>query len=206
MNKENIILIGAGGHALSCIDVIEQENKYNIHGLVGLKDEVGKKISGYDVIATQDELANLSKDFRYAFIAIGQIKNVKLRIDMYESVLNTGFKIPSIISPQSFISRTVQIGEGTIIMNGVILNSGVRIGNNCIINSKALIEHGTQVADHCHISTGAILNGDCVVESKSFVGSGAIVKHGITIKTGSFVNMGKIVTKNFDNLNNMKGE
>jgi hypothetical protein len=45
MNKENIILIGAGGHALSCIDVIEQENKYSIHGLVGLKDEVGKKIS-----------------------------------------------------------------------------------------------------------------------------------------------------------------
>ena len=206
MNKENIILIGAGGHALSCIDVIEQENKYNIHGLVGLKDEVGKKISGYDVIATQDELVNLSKDFRYAFIAIGQIKNVKLRIDMYESVLNTGFKIPSIISPQSFISRTVQIGEGTIIMNGVILNSGVRIGNNCIINSKALIEHGTQVADHCHISTGAILNGDCVVESKSFVGSGAVVKHGITIKTSSFVNMGQIVTKNFDNLNNMTGE
>ena len=206
MNKENIILIGAGGHALSCIDVIEQENKYNIHGLVGLKDEVGKKISGYDVIATQDELVNLSKDFRYAFIAIGQIKSVKLRIDLYESVLNTGFKIPSIISPQSFISRTVQIGEGTIIMNGVILNSGVRIGNNCIINSKALIEHGTQVADHCHISTGAILNGDCVVESKSFVGSGAVVKHGITIKTSSFVNMGQIVTKNFDNLNNMKGE
>jgi sugar O-acyltransferase (sialic acid O-acetyltransferase NeuD family) len=206
MNKENIILIGAGGHALSCIDVIEQENKYNIHGLVGLKDEVGKKISGYDVIATQDELVNLSKDFRYAFIAIGQIKNVKLRIDMYESVLNTGFKIPSIISPQSFISRTVQIGEGTIIMNGVILNSGVRIGNNCIINSKALIEHGTQVADNCHISTGAILNGDCIVESKSFVGSGAIVKHGITIKAGSFVNMGKIITKNFDNLNNMTGE
>ena len=206
MNKENIILIGAGGHALSCIDVIEQENKYNIHGLVGLKDEVGKKISGYDVIATQDELVDLSKDFRYAFIAIGQIKNVKLRIDLYESVLNTGFKIPSIISPQSFISRTVQIGEGTIIMNGVILNSGVRIGNNCIINSKALIEHGTQVADNCHISTGAILNGDCIVESKSFVGSGAIVKHGITIKTGSFVNMGKIITKNFDNLNNMTGE
>jgi sugar O-acyltransferase (sialic acid O-acetyltransferase NeuD family) len=206
MNKENIILIGAGGHALSCIDVIEQENKYNIHGLVGLKDEVGKKISGYNVIATQDELVNLSKDFRYAFIAIGQIKNVKLRIDLYESVLNTGFKIPSIVSPQSFISRTVQIGEGTIIMNGVILNSGVRIGNNCIINSRALIEHGTQVADHCHISTGAILNGDCIVESKSFVGSGAIVKHGITIKTGSFVNMGNVVTKNFDNLNNMTGE
>jgi sugar O-acyltransferase (sialic acid O-acetyltransferase NeuD family) len=206
MNNESIILIGAGGHALSCIDVIEEENKYKIYGLVGLKDEVGKKISGYDVIATQDELMKLSKDYRNVFIAIGQIRNPKLRIDLYESVLNYGFKLPSIVSPQSFVSRTAQIGSGTIIMNGVILNSDVRIGNNCIINSKALIEHGTQVADHCHISTGAILNGDCVVESKSFVGSGAIVKHGITIKTSSFVNMGQIVTKNFDNLNNMTRE
>ena len=76
MNKENIILIGAGGHALSCIDVIEQENKYNIHGLIGLKDEVGKKISGYDVIASDDELTSLVKEIKYALITLGQIKNV----------------------------------------------------------------------------------------------------------------------------------
>ena len=33
-NKKKIILIGAGGHAVSSIDVIEKENKYKISGLV----------------------------------------------------------------------------------------------------------------------------------------------------------------------------
>ena len=206
MNKENIILIGAGGHALSCIDVIEQENKYNIHGLIGLKDEVGKKISGYDVIASDDELTSLVKEVKYALITLGQMKNVDQRVELFNRVNELGFKLPTIISPHSYVSQHSEIGIGTIIMHGAIVNLGAKIGYNCVINSRALVEHGTQIADHCHISTGAILNGDCVVESKSFVGSGAIVKQGITIKTSSFVNMGQIVTKNFDNLNNMTGE
>ena len=41
--KKQILLIGAGGHARSCIDVIERENKYKIYGLVGLKKEIGKR-------------------------------------------------------------------------------------------------------------------------------------------------------------------
>ena len=41
--KKKIILIGAGGHAESCIDVIESTNKYEIIGLVA-KSELGKKV------------------------------------------------------------------------------------------------------------------------------------------------------------------
>ena len=50
MNKEKILLIGAGGHSQSCIDVIEQENKYEIAGLIGIKEEVGQNRLGYEVI------------------------------------------------------------------------------------------------------------------------------------------------------------
>jgi len=31
--KKKIILVGAGGHCASCVDVIEKENKYQIYGL-----------------------------------------------------------------------------------------------------------------------------------------------------------------------------
>jgi phage gp45-like len=43
VTKSDLILIGAGGHSRSCIDVIEQEGKYRIAGLVGAKDEVGAR-------------------------------------------------------------------------------------------------------------------------------------------------------------------
>ena len=40
---KKIIIIGAGGHAKSCIDVIEKSKKYKIIGLFASKKELGKK-------------------------------------------------------------------------------------------------------------------------------------------------------------------
>ena len=34
MNKKKILLVGAGSHAFSCIDVIEQHAEYEIAGLI----------------------------------------------------------------------------------------------------------------------------------------------------------------------------
>ncbi len=43
MEKENIILVGGGGHCKSCIDVIEQENSFSIVGIVDISEKLGKK-------------------------------------------------------------------------------------------------------------------------------------------------------------------
>ena len=47
MIKSPIILIGAGGHAKQCIDVIEEEGIFSILGLIGKESEVGKTIFDY---------------------------------------------------------------------------------------------------------------------------------------------------------------
>ena len=39
MKKIKLALIGGGGHAVSCIDVIEKTNKYKIVGLVDDKSK-----------------------------------------------------------------------------------------------------------------------------------------------------------------------
>ena len=39
-----IIIIGAGGHAKSCIDIIESSSKYKISHILGSKNEFNKKI------------------------------------------------------------------------------------------------------------------------------------------------------------------
>ena len=41
--KEKIVLIGGGGHCHSVIDVIEQENKYEIIGIIDTKEIKVKK-------------------------------------------------------------------------------------------------------------------------------------------------------------------
>lgn len=196
MSKPRLILIGAGGHAHACIDVIEQHGQYKIAGLVGMPEQIGTLHLSYSVIATDSDLPKLVKAYRYAFIALGQIQSPDNRLRVYLQAAELGFQLPVIIAPTANVSRYASIGAGTIVMHGAIVNAGARVGNNCIINTRALLEHNTTVADHCHISTGAILNGGVKVGAGSFIGSGSVIKEGITLGNGCVVGMGLSVRYN----------
>jgi sugar O-acyltransferase (sialic acid O-acetyltransferase NeuD family) len=192
MNQPSLILIGAGGHANSCIDVIEEQGYYKIAGLVSLPEHMGTQQldHGYAVIGTDNDLPRLAKIYQYAFISIGQIKNKEQRIHLYKKIVDHGFQLPTIIAPTAYVSRYATLGAGTIVMHGAIVNAGASVGDNCIINTRSLIEHDVNIGDNCHISTGAILNGGVKVGSGSFIGSSSVIKQGIAIGCNSLVGMG----------------
>lgn len=196
MSKPRLILIGAGGHANACIDVIEQHDQYKIAGLVGMPEEMHTQHLGYSIIATDNDLPQLAQEYQYAFIAVGQIQSPDSRIRLYQNALKLGFQLPVIIAPAAHVSRHTIIGAGTIVMHGAIVNAGAKVGANCIINTRALLEHDATVEDHCHISTGAILNGDVTIGAGSFVGSGSIIKEGVTLGKCCVVGMGLSVRHN----------
>lgn len=188
---EKILLIGGGGHSHSVIDVIEQENKYQIAGIIDKKELIGKEILGYKVIGSDDDLRNLFKKYKYAFITVGQINSVDIRIEIFNNLTSIGFKLPTIISPLSYVSKHSKLGEGTIVMHHALVNSAVDIGKNCIINTKALIEHDSIIEDHCHIATASVINGGVVVKEKTFFGSNATSKEYIEIQ--GFIKAGKLI-------------
>jgi sugar O-acyltransferase (sialic acid O-acetyltransferase NeuD family) len=190
MNKPSLILIGAGGHAHVCIDVIEQQGQFEIAGLIGMPAEVNATHFFYKVIGTDSDLPALSKIHHYAMITVGHIQSPDLRMRLYQRAIETGFQLPAIVSPTAYVSRHASIGAGSIVMHGAIVNAGARVGNNCIINSRALIEHDVTIGDHCHISTGAVLNGTVSVGAGSFIGSGSVVRETIAIGTRCLVGMG----------------
>lgn len=196
MSKPSLVLIGAGGHAHACIDVIEQHDQFRIAGLVGMSEEIHAKHLSYSVIATDSDLRELAKAYQYALITVGQIRSPDNRIRLYRQATNLGFQLPVIIAPTAHISRHATIGAGSIVMHGAIVNAGAKVGENCIINTCAVVEHDATVEDHCHVSTGAILNGDVYIGTGSFVGSGSIIKEGVSIGKGCVVGMGLSVRHN----------
>ena len=194
---KKIILIGAGGHCNSCIDVIELEKKYKIIGLVDNKKKI--KNLKYKILGNDKNLNFLLTKYKFAHISIGQIKNVKKREEIFLNLKKIGFKIPSIISPLAYVSPKAKIGEGTIVMHGAIINRGAVIGKNCIVNTKALIEHDTFVGDNCHVSTRSTLNGGVILGNNSFIGSHAILKQNIKVGKNCFINANLFVNKNIKN-------
>ncbi len=193
--KKKLLIIGAGGHAKSCIDIIESSTNFKINFVLGKKKEINNKILNYRVNLIEDDLKKI-KGIQYGIVGIGQIKNSKRREYFYRLLKSSKIKIPKIISKNSYVSKYTNIGDGTVVFHNSMINADVKIGVNCIINSKSLIEHDVIVNDHVHISTGANINGGCNIGDGCFIGSGAILKEGVTVGKNCVVGAGVILKNN----------
>ena len=190
---DKILLIGAGGHARSCIDVIETSNQFEIAGLIEKNGNMTNVNLGYTTIGIDDDLKVLRHQYSHALITVGQIKSPSLRIKLFQLLSELNFVLPVITSSSAYVSKNAQVGKGTIIMHGAIVNANATIGENCIINNQALIEHDAVIGDHCHISTNAIINGEASVGDESFIGSGVVTIQRISIGKNCVVGAGAII-------------
>ena len=190
--KPNLILIGAGGHCVSVIDVIEQEDKYNILGVLELKKNEDN-VLGYPIIGGDELIASLAKDNNYFLITVGQIKSYSIRQNIAINLKKNKAKLAIVVSPLAYVSKHASIQDGSIIMSGAFVNAKSKVGKHCIINTKSNIEHGAIIEDFCHISTCAVVNGNSVIGKGTFIGSNATVSNGVTIKENSVISAGKFV-------------
>ena len=77
MKMEKIILVGGGGHCTSCIDVIEQENRFSIEGIIDVPSKIGSTNLGYRIIAVDEQLPEIMKIFRNFHITLGHITSAE---------------------------------------------------------------------------------------------------------------------------------
>lgn len=194
MKKTKILIIGSGGHAKSCIELLESTNRFKIVGLID--SNKNKKIYHYKVISDDNNISKIKKISRNLIIGLGSIGNISKRVKIFEKYKKLGFNFPIVISKNAIISNKTKIGEGTVIFNHVIINAGSIIGKNCLINNKSLIEHDVEICDHSHISTNVTVNGNCKINEQTFIGSGSVLKNNITLSKKNFIKMGRVIKKN----------
>jgi sugar O-acyltransferase (sialic acid O-acetyltransferase NeuD family) len=192
---KKIILIGGGGHANSCIDIIKRLNKFKIVYI--LEEKISNNLKNFKKVTyNKKNLLKINQKVKNAFICFGQIKNKKSRQRVFDELQNLKYNFPIIKSDTAYISKDSTILDGTIIMHRSVINSNVRIGLNNIINTGAIIEHDVTIGNHNHIAPGSIINGGVQIGNNCFIGSGAVIKQRIKIKDNSFVQAGKIILKN----------
>ena len=202
---KDIILVGGGGHCKSCIDVIESSNQFNIIGIIDKKENIGKKVLGYEVIGTDEDILTLSHKTDYFFITIGQIGIDNKRKKLYDFFEKNKLKLATIIAPTAIIGKESIIKKGTILMHYSVVGSNVTIHENCIINTKALIEHESVVNKHTHVSTGAILNGNVKIGVNCFIGSGSVVNLNTSVANETVIASSCLVTKSINKPGIYKG-
>jgi sugar O-acyltransferase (sialic acid O-acetyltransferase NeuD family) len=193
---EKIVLLGAGGHALSIIDSIGAMEKYEIVGISDPHKNMGETVAGVEVLGDDSILETLfAKGIQNAFIAVGSTGSTLLRRKLYRMLQKIGFHLPAIIDPSSNIARNVLIKEGVFIGKGSIINTAGEIREMAIINTGAILEHHCYIGEFVHIGPGAVLCGDVRVNAQTHIGANATVIQGLTIGENSIIGAGSVVVK-----------
>lgn len=136
------------------------------------------------------EYANEYLDTADFIVAIG---DNKIRQDKLEWLISRGMSIASLIHPNSVIGSDVEIGAGTVVMAGVVVNCATKVGKGCILNTCSSLDHNNIVEDYVHISPGARIAGNVNIGSRSWLGIGSIVSNNISICSDCLIGAGSVV-------------
>ncbi|TGE33010.1 acetyltransferase [Desulfosporosinus sp. Sb-LF] len=189
-----MVLVGAGGHALSVIDSIQSSREYEIVGITDSGCVVGEKVLSYEVIGNDAVLKSVfNSGVRYAFVTVGSIGNTFLREKLLNMLRDIGFNLPAIVDTSSNIASDVSVGESVFIGKNTVVNAKSTIGDMAIINTGAIIEHGCYISEFTHIAPGAVICGDVKIGAYTHVGANATVIQGLNIGDNSIIGAGSIV-------------
>ena len=192
---KKLVLLGAGGHASACCDVIFNGQEFSVDGFI-LESGYDKSVErDYPVLGVDSDIPKFVVSDRFFLVAVGQIVTAQPRKSLFKNLIEHNANLPVVIAARAYVSPTANLGLGSIVMNFAHVGPKASVGVNAIINTGAKLEHGVTVGDHCHISTGAILNGDVSVGCDSFIGSGAVVHHGVSIGSRVIINAGALVDR-----------
>ena len=189
--KENkkIILIGYSGHAFVAADAILQAG-YNLAGYLEKQEQLFNPYQ-LNYLGFEEDKTVIETLGQYAFFpAIG---NNLIRRKVFSSMKNQGFEFINAIHPKANLSLNIQIGNGTLICQGVNINPLAAIGQGVIVNTGAVIEHECCLNNFVHIAPGAVLAGNVSVGENSFIGANAVIKQGVKIGKNVVVGAGAVV-------------
>jgi len=189
--KDRLLIIGAGGHGKVVADIALKMDRWDYIAFLDDNDDI-KTSMGIEVIGKSADMFRYIKDYDI-FVAIG---NNETRKVIQEKLEVEGASIPVLIHPEAVIGREVEIGVGTVIMAGVVVNCCTTIGKGCIINTGATIDHDNLIEDYVHISPGVHTAGAVRIGKGTWLGIGSIVSNNITITSGCTIGAGAVVVKN----------
>lgn len=192
-NENNIVVIGSSGHASVVIDVIEREQKYRIVGVIDSLKPAGGKVFGYEILGAEEAIPGLvaSGQVHGGLIAIGDNWMRHLVVEKVKS-LSPGFNFVSAIHPSAIIARGVTIGEGSVLMAGVVVNSDSKVGNFCILNTKVSLDHDCVTDDFSSLAPNATIGGNVSIGTFAAISLGANIIHGLRIGAHSVLGAGAL--------------
>lgn len=143
----NIIILGAGSFGREVKETLERLHLFN--EIAFLDDDSTED----DVIGRCEDAALFRLRYPCAFVAIG---DNEIRKKYAKLLIDAGFYVPSIISPDAIVSAKARIGVGSMVFAQANIGPAT-VGNFCLIQTNGLVNAGAKLGNFNRIDNGAIV-------------------------------------------------
>ena len=187
-----LAILGAGGHGRVVADSAKEAGWSD----VAFFDDNASAHAQVKIRGTTNELFERVRSFGGVIVAFG---DNRLRLSVYQRLIDAGATLTSVVHPFSFVSRAAAIGSGTVVVAGVVVNAGAQVGMACILNTGCSIDHDSVLADGVHVSPGARIAGQVRVGERTWIGIGASIRHQIVVGSDVVIGAGAAVVNDVPN-------
>jgi sugar O-acyltransferase (sialic acid O-acetyltransferase NeuD family) len=198
MGERKIIVYGASGHGKVVLDILLAAGTPDIAGFVDDgAEQQGKTVLGFRVLGDGAWLAEQAAAPGAISLALG-IGNNTVRHGIAENLRRAGASLHLAVHPRATVSASALVGEGTVVMAGVVINPSAIVGEGVILNTCCVVEHDVVVGHFAHISPNATLGGGVHIGDFSHVGLGASILPGVRIGAHVIIGAGATVTRDLE--------
>ncbi len=193
---EQIIIVGASGHAKVVADAVERQGRYRIIGFLDYTRSPGEPFLGYPILGREEDVPHLlhGQALAGAVVAIGD--NFQ-RADVVRKLQNLVPNLPfvCVVHPSATIGRDVAVGPGTVVMAGVVVNPCCKVGAHCILNTRSALDHDSVLEDFSSLAPGVTTGGNVRIGAYTAIGIGATLIQRVTIGAHTVIGAGSVVVR-----------
>ncbi|OIO70822.1 MAG: pilin glycosylation protein [Zetaproteobacteria bacterium CG12_big_fil_rev_8_21_14_0_65_55_1124] len=189
----SLLIIGASGHGKVVAETAEAIGSWET---IAFLDDDFATLNGklrWPVVASSKDAITLSRQYDAVVVAIG---HAEIRLRFINELAAAGCVLPVLLHPAAWVSMSANLGVGSVVFAGAVIQADVRLGRAVIVNTSASVDHDCQLADGVHVCPGAHLAGNIVVGEGAWLGIGCVVKQGVCLGKGVTVGAGAVVLKN----------
>jgi UDP-perosamine 4-acetyltransferase len=186
---EELVIYGAGGHAVSVLDILLECENFNIVAVLE-RDAEHRKLYGVQVTDENCLHELYERGVRAAFAAVG---DNAVRAEISARLIAEGFRQINAISRHAYVSERARLGHGVAIMPNASIIAGTVIGNGVVINTNASIDHDCEIGEFCHIAPGSTICGGVTIGNGTFVCAGAKIANYVKIGANCVIGAGAVV-------------
>ena len=191
--SEALIIVGAGGHAMSVTNVALSCGM-NVVAYVD-DNKNGSKILDIPVI-TKQQCIDTYKTSNFA-IAIGDNLVRESVYNEYKFQL-PNCKFPPLIHSSAVLGINSKVDDGSVIMPQVNVGPNSKVGMFCILNTSSSIDHDSEMQSFSSIAPRVVTGGNVKIGFRSAVSIGTVIKNEIVIGDDVVIGANSYVNKAFE--------